>query len=112
MEKHEFRDRVLNLCVNAAVGRRVVAYLQLEFPQLANSVNVALGNPSVQVKLSSHHKLWQDSKCIDAPGVHGLTADQSFSVVSSNDGMKAAREIIEKHNLVIIYGLNSCISLG
>ena len=102
MEKHEIRERIYKLCINPTVSYKIVAYLELEIPDLARNISIATDSPILGPSSRPHHVPWEEVVCAEAPLLHYLAEDQSFSYVVRADELREVQDAVERSSLVVV----------
>ena len=84
LERQELLERIYLFCTNgdSQISLQIVAYLDIEIPELAYQLSLRTGGPIVQRVLAPHHTPWKEIQCTESPTLHNFDEGHSFMVAS------------------------------
>ena len=102
MEKLEIKNRLYSLCSNPSVNRGIIAYLELDMPQLAQEMGKMLSINVRDRPLMPHHIPWEVVECQNSPRLHDLAEQTVFVEISNCSEFPAVSRKIRLAPVVIL----------
>ena len=107
VEMNEVRERILGLCTSAILTNRIVAFLEIEIPDLAFEIGTRAGIPTTRQPSLPHHKRWGEVQCVNSPSLHALTNGQNFVHVETGADLSRALSVIRSAKMAVIDSISN-----